>query len=912
MRRFFLILFCIFSIQGYCQKMAISGTVLDTVSKVPLQFAVATAFRIKDSILVAYGRTNAEGRFQLKNLSIDTVQVIISHPKFGEQSYYIFGNATNYEFDFGKIILPPKSLQLNEVIIYAFKDPVYYKGDTLIYTADSFKVKPNATVEDLLKKLPGIRVDAQGKITSQGKAIDQVLVDGDEFFGSDPTVATKNLAATGLESVQVYEKKNENTSEDSKETIQVMNLKLKDEAKKGYFGKISGASDFQNFHEGEFLANRFKNKQKLSVFALGSNTPRSSFGWGDMYKYGLNNEMNFESDDDGNTYFYGSNNQSQGIPQTLKSGFYYSDKINKNTKINFNYSYSNNVLKNQSSTHSQYFLSDTSYVTDNVSESDQKTEGHSINFGITQVIDSLTDLEIIPKFQLNTNNTEASNITDFLTKDNTLTRRTDVLNTNKAEGYNINTMAKLSKRFKKKDRFLQLTYNFILKNDESEGTLRSENIFYSAFPSQGDSINQKKINTSEQQNHSAKLIYTEPLSKKIKLEFEYVFNLNLSKQDKKALNYFNGEYSVNDSSFSNNFENSQMINKAGLKFIYETKKIRFALGSRAQQREVISKNLISNQKFSQYGNSVLPYITFMYRFSDNKRMNASYYTFATQPGINMLQPVPDNTNPNRIVIGNADLKQSYQHKFELSFNSYKPITGRYIWANINYGITNNSFSNSTYYDSIGRTVSQTVNVNGNYYVNGYMGGGIPLFSKLIILDPSVNFNSSENNNFINAEKNKTFQNSVGLGLDVDIETDTLTFSLGVNFNYNTTESTLNNSSNKPYSSQRYTAELRFRLPFKFSLETDAEYNINSQRTPGYNINYVLWNATISKIFLKNENLIISIIGNDLLNQNISTNRTIEDNIIIDTKTNIISRYFLLKAVFKFNSTKTKENDDFGF
>jgi outer membrane receptor protein involved in Fe transport len=909
--KFFLLIFCFFALQGFGQKMTISGTAIDTIEKVPLKYAIATAIRVKDSILVAYARSDENGRFELKNLPIDTVQVTVSHPKFGEQTYYIFGSANNHEFDFGKIILPPKSLQLNEVVIYAFKDPVYYKGDTLVYTADSFKVKPNATVEDLLKKLPGMRVDAEGKITSQGKAIDQVLVDGDEFFGTDPTVATKNLAANGVESVQVYEKKNENTSDDSKETIQVMNLKLKDEAKKGYFGKISGASDFQKFYEGEFLANRFKSKQKLSVFALGSNTPRSSFGWGDMYKYGLDDQMNTQTDDDGTTYYFGNNNQPQGIPQTLKSGFYYSDKLSKNTKINFNYSYSNNILKAGSSTHSQYFLNDSSYVTDNISEKDQRTEGHSVNFGITQVIDSLTDLEITPKFQFNTNNTKASSITDFLTTNDTLTRRTEVMNANAAQGYNINTIAKLNRRFKKKDRLLILTYNLILKNDESKGTLKSNDTFYSNLSIPSDSINQKKINTSEQQNHSAKLVYTEPLTKKTKLEFEYTFNSNMTQQNKQAFNYYNGEYSVNDSSFSNNFKNSQMINKAGLKFTYETKKLRFAFGSRVQQREVISNNLVTNQKFSQSGNSALPYLNFMYRFTDNKRLNFSYSTFATQPAISQLQPVPDNTNPNRIVIGNADLKQAYQNKFELSYNSWKPITGRYFWGNLNYGITNNGFSNSTYYDSIGRTISKTVNVDDNYYLNGYAGGGVPLFSKLINLNPSVNFNSSKNSNFINSQKNKTTQNSVGLGLDIDVELDTLTFQVGVNYDYNTTQSTLNNSSNKPYSSQKYTAEISLKLPFKFFVESDVAYNVNSQRTPGYNINYVLWNASINKKFLKNENLIISLIGNDLLNQNISTNRTIEDNIITDTKTNIISRYFLLKAVFKFNNTRTKDNDDFG-
>ncbi len=260
--------FFIICSNSFSQKMNIGGNVQDTIAGSPLYSAVVMAVRLKDSVLIAHTRSDAKGFFALKNMPIDTVQVIISHPNFSDKSFYVFGSQANYAFDFGKIILPPKSHSLNEIVIYAYKDPVYYKGDTLIYTADSFKVKPNATVEDLLKKLPGIRVDAQGKITSQGKAVDQVLVDGDEFFGADPTMATQNLNAKAVESVQVYEKKKETVADDGVETMQVMNLKLKEEAKKGYFGKVSGASDFQNFFESELLANKFKNKQKISIFAF--------------------------------------------------------------------------------------------------------------------------------------------------------------------------------------------------------------------------------------------------------------------------------------------------------------------------------------------------------------------------------------------------------------------------------------------------------------------------------------------------------------------------------------------------------------------------------------------------------------------------------------------------------------------
>ena len=898
----------IININAFSQKMNIGGNVQDTIAKAPLSSAVVIAVRLKDSVLVAHTRTDATGFFTLKKLKIDTIQIIISHPKFGDQSYYVFGSTANNAFDFGKIILPSKSHTLNEIVIYAYKDPVYYKGDTLIYSADSFKVKPNATVEDLLKKLPGIKVDAQGKITSQGKKVDQVLVDGDEFFGTDPTMATQNLNAKAVESVQVYEKKNENESDDGNETLQIMNLKLKDEAKKGYFGKVTGASDFEKFYEGEFLANKFKNKQKISVFALGSNTPRSSLGWEDMYKFGLSDESDWQPNEDGD-YNWNGMEKNQGIPQTLKSGLYYTDKISPKTKLNFNYTYNNNQLNSNSETTSQYFLTDTSYRTSNKSNSSQLNELHGINFGIVQTLDSLTELVVTPKLEFNSSTTNRYEITDFISDDDTLARRTEIRNKNKANGYSINTTAKIIRKFKKKDRLLVATYNNVLNNNTSDGTLVSDNVFFTNPFVGNDSINQQKTNFNNSKSNNATVTYTEPITKKIKLEFEYNLNYNIALQEKKALNFANGEYALQDSLFTNNFENSRMTNRFGAKFIYEVKKQRFTLGTRIRQVSIANNNLITQQSIKQTVNNILPYLKYMYKFSENSRFNFSYKTNSSQPSIDQLQPIQDNTNPNQIKKGNPNLLPTFKQNFDMSYSTYKPISGKYIWTSANYAITNNGFSNSIIYDSIGRTITTPVNVNGNFDGGVNFGCSFPFFSKLLVLDPNLNFNYNSYTSFINNQTNITKTANTSSRLDIVINLDTLEFSAGYGFDYNSPSSTLNAANNKPYTSQKFNASLNLKLPFKFNLETNAEYVVNSQRAQGYNINYFLWNASIKKTFLKNENLIVSIDATDILNQNINTSRTIQDNVITDNKTNIISRYILLKAIFKFNSNKTKENDE---
>jgi hypothetical protein len=325
---------------------------------------------------------------------------------------------------------------------------------------------------------------------------------------------------------------------------------------------------------------------------------------------------------------------------------------------------------------------------------------------------------------------------------------------------------------------------------------------------------------------------------------------------------------------------------------------------------VENTNEISNQVVKQSINNVLPFLGYMYRFSQSTRFNFKYTTSSAQPTINQLQPIPDNSNPNQVRIGNPNLVPTFSNNFNVTFNSYKPISGKYIWMNANFSTTDNAFANSIVYDSLGRTITQTVNVNGNYNANAYIGGGIPLFSRALTIGPGVSCTYNSYASYINMQKNitKTLNTNLSLSLDVDI--DTLAFSIGYNYDYNAPSSTLSNATNKPYTQQGFNASLRLKLPFKLMIETDANYTISSQRAEGYNLNYVVWNASISKLFLKNENLILAVIGNDILNQNISNVRTIQDNVITDERTSIISRYFLLKLTYKFNNTKTKDNDDF--
>ena len=387
---------------------------------------------------------------------------------------------------------------MNEVTIYAFKDPVFFRGDTLVFLVDSFKTKEN-TVEDLLKKLPGVEVDKNGYITSKGREVNKVLVDGDEFFGSDPTIATKNLGAKSIESVEIYEEENTDSDETAEETIQVMDLRLKEDAKKGYFGRASGGLDFSNFYEGEFLFNKFNKDFKLSVFSLASNTPRANFGYGDIKKYGLSTDNgNFFSDD--NRGWWGGSNgyNNNGIPQTLKTGVFFSDKVGEKVKIGFNYTYNQSSLNARTDRNLQYQLRDTTFYVEERNSSNQESIDQLINARVEIKLDSATTLEILPSYSTSKNSNLDTLKNTFITENNFINSNSIVQQDHKSESYNFQTELRLKREFEKKDRLLKYAFVYSQsENDEDQfNVTENEYILNTSFNDTIDQ-NQKFLSISE-------------------------------------------------------------------------------------------------------------------------------------------------------------------------------------------------------------------------------------------------------------------------------------------------------------------------------------------------------------------------------------------------------------------------------
>jgi hypothetical protein len=282
---------------------------------------------------------------------------------------------------------------------------------------------------------------------------------------------------------------------------------------------------------------------------------------------------------------------------------------------------------------------------------------------------------------------------------------------------------------------------------------------------------------------------------------------------------------------------------------------------------------------------------------------------AQLPDIKQLQPVIDNTDPNNIRVGNPGLKQSFTNNANVNYYFYKGISDINLYAGGTFNQTIGEVTEKTYYDSIGRAVHTPVNVNGNYFGNFYVGGGVPLFKKFIKVDYNFNMSHSNSVGYVNDLINVTQNTNYSPGLWFEKEFgEVFEIRVGGNYTYNVPKQTISLQSNKPYYTYGLEGSFRLKLFERLNISAEANYTDNGNRAVGYNIDYTILNASASYSFLKAKNLIIGVEANDILNQNINNRRDVQANRIVDTKTQIIRQYFLARITYKFTSQKEKKED----
>jgi hypothetical protein len=903
---------------GFAQNLTIQGSLKDSIANRALNSATVSLVYAKDSSLVSFSRTNEEGFFNFKIVAAGSYLISVSYVGYIPKWVPVI-TGTEKTVEMGVIYMNDVN-SMSTVTVTARRPPVVINGDSVEFNSENFKTAPNAVVEDLLKKMPGMEVDNAGGITVNGKKVTKVFVNGKEFFTGDPMMATKNLPADAVDKIQVYDRKSDQAmftgiDDGSEETA--INLKLKKDRNKSTFGKLNGGAGTPSVFDAQGNVNVINNDEQFSAIGGANNTNRQNFssrnivnfsgGGGGRPGAGGGVTINFSgSGGSGET-----DANAQGIAETYSIGGNYSNLFNsKKIEFNANTAISDLERNNNSFSKTQNLTPGNAFNRESKSNSIAGNKKQNFVSTIDYKVSDNFSFRFTPSLglQQNTNYSEDSTKT-FLTNGNLLNSNTTIASS-ASDAVNAASTLLLRKKFAKKGRTLSSTITQSFNRSNSTGNQFTEQLSYLNNKLTNDSIlDQRNTRTGENSSYSANLIYTEPLGKKSLLEFNTYLSKSIGSSSRRIFdrNNMTDAYDLLNTRLTNEFNSEYTYSGGGMSYRSNQKKYNFSTGFSLQKAVLDGENIspITSEKtkFSQSFQDILPNATFRYNFSQTKNLNIDYRTSTNQPSITQLQPVLDQSNINRQSIGNPDLKRSYVHNLNIRFFSSKILAGKNFFSTLNASTTNNSIVNK---DSVrpNRTILSTpVNVNGVYRINGSMNYGFgikKLNSRLSFgLNAGLNNNISYANGLLNTIVTKSTGPSMSYTYIVD---DVIDINLTARYSFSNTSNKVNPTLNTNFLTKVFGADMTNYLPWNIVLNQSFNYAINTGRAVGFNTSIPIWNASFSKFFMKNKRAEIKMSAFDLLNKNIGINRNVSQNQIVDRSYNVISQYFLLTFTYSLQKS----------
>lgn len=891
------------------RKFSISGKVLDQDS-LPLVSATVMLLNAQDSILLSFSQSSKDGAFELKNIRRGIYLLQITY--LGFQSFSKGIKLADKALHLGGIELSPQAETLEKVVVEAERFPMIIRKDTIEFNAESFNTQPNDVVEDLLKKLPGVKVERDGTIKAQGEEVKNVLVDGKEFFGKDPKIATKNLPAKAVNKVQIFDKKSDMAEfsgiDDGREE-KTINLKLKEGMKKGYFGSAKAGLGTDSRFEAKTNINRFSEKQQLSFLGMGNNINEQGFTFEDYLNFsgGLQNMMSggggairleLNSDDMALPLNFG---QDEGFMTTWAGGVNLNNEFNKNTELNGSYFYNslNHDINRQ--TRKESFLPNQTYISEEEIEQKKLNSNHRLNFTLDHKIDSLQSLKLRSTFSYNNSDVESSSSSRVIGEKGLLENDGKRVNASDGEGLNLNTSLLYRRKFSKKGRFLSTDFSFRLRENDSKGNLQAINNFYSENGNifSSDTLLQNNTRFNDQFNYGFKFSYTEPIAKRQYLEFNYSFQKNSHEIEKKV--YDQGPENSNpifNTQLSSHYDSDYTYNRPGVNFRVNRKKYNLSAGLSLQHSRldgnIISEEAVIKKSFV----NLLPNLRWTYDLATSKNFHLNYAASVREPSIEQLQPVVDNSDPFNIYVGNPDLKPEYSHNINLRYFSFSQFSMTNFFVTARFSYTTNKISESQLIDPSFVTTRQPLNVDNGYNLRTNINFGTPIKKLGIRVDINPGFTFNRGINFINGLENQT--NSFISSVDISIENrakDVFDIIAGANLSNQQTHYSIDSNMDQDFWDQVYWGEfsLNFLKHYKFS--TSVDYAVYSGRSSGFNDNVAIWEASISRFFLKNKRGELTLRAVDLLDQNKGINRQASLNYVLDERTQSLGRYFMFSFTY---------------
>lgn len=903
-----ILLFSLFFTAAKAQHSYLKGRITDSTDKKKLEYAVVSLLRKSDTTLVDFTRTDPSGKFSFPRLSNGEYILLISYPRFAD---YMEAVALQGDLDLNEIFLTPKSKLLDEVVIRT-GTAIRIKGDTTEFIADSFQTKEGATVEELLKKLPGFTVNSKGEIVAQGKRVDKVLVDDEEFFGDDPTMATQNISARAVQKVQVFDTKSEQqnlTGMTSGTEGKTVNIKLKDDAKKGSFGRYHLGTDFQDFLDAKAMFNRFVGKKKFSVYGTKTNINAGSLNWEDKQKLGIENDMEFD-ELSGYYFSFGGNDEFndwnlRGLPDAYTAGGLFTDKWNADRQnVNISYRYNSLNTTNEGSTFIQNIRPSGLNFNDRFTKKDALNRQHAINLKYEWKIDSLASIKLVSVNTLKTSHTIGEDLSEYYDENrdtiNTSFRKYD----NSTDRKQTDNQLTYKQLFKKKNRIWQTVFRFGVTADDNSGLNETRiRYFKDGIFDKADTIDQMKLFDGRSTTMGLKTSFVEPLNNLWSLVMEYSYNNNSSLSHRNTFEKgLDGKYQSLVQEFSNNFELDAFSHSGNAIMRFMGKKLRMGFGLGLSTVDLKLNNLDSNNISNFNFTNFTPQVQFNLTPKTQMNIGFNYRGTTRQPTINQLQPLRDNTDPLNEYKGNPDLKVGFNHGFSLNFNQYKVLKQTYSFLYFSYNFQQNAITQNNTFDANGKRTYFPVNVNGNKYWN--TGGNLEKAPGEKKPGYAVNMNGNGGRyiNFVDGQKVSTNYYTVNLGVRLAfMKAEKYHISFGPTLGYNSSTSTSTSVQKNNYYTYGGRVDLDLDLPGKFEISSNFNADLREKLEAfSSNTNLVVWNATLSKKIFKKDTGKISLVANDILNDNKGFTRTINNTAITDDRFQRVSRYFLLRFEWSFN------------
>ncbi|MEO6521203.1 MAG: TonB-dependent receptor [Mucilaginibacter sp.] len=883
----------------------LTGKVVDSLSAAPVELATVAVLNPKDTLssLISYTLSDKNGVFTLHNLpsgiSLKVLITFVGYMPYRKTLTLVKG----VNVDLGKIVLNPR--QLKEIAITGERVPIVIRKDTIEFNAEAFKTRPNAVVEELLKKLPGVEVDNKGTITVNGKSVSKIMIDGKEFFANDPKIATKNLDASLIDKVQVYDDRENDPDhliEDSK-VDKIINLKFKKALKKSIFGKVYAGAGTQGRFEAGGLYNIFRDTLQISLIGVGNNLNKTGFSREDLYEAGGFNRSGDNVLNQGTTF---GGSSYGGIQSVATGGFNINNDYGKKLKLNLVYFYSRTqTINNNQSNNQQFFPKDT-LTTQSVYSSKATDNKHNLSFSLKWQADTATQIKYNPLLSISNSQTTGNSIADR--NSYLIPRISHNTNVSDYESNSVQFQHSFSyyRRLKKKFESITITHNLNINPGVTNNHYGNDLISFT--PTQpSDSLTRYAQRNSKNTTASLNVSYRYPFTKKLIADIGV--SGNYSQQGGNLFTYdFNpasNQYSIYIDSLSTDATRYQKTEGIRPGFTYNiTKKTSLIVGLTAQWQQI--KNQF-NKNISDLDQNYLFFLpSVQLRTGD---ISLGYDVSVSQPSISDLQPIKLVSSSLYTFTGNPDLKPTRRNNFNANYYKYNPESRVNLRFNISGTIEQNSIYRQRTISTLGAQTSRPINRDGQY--NMYAGAGYGKSFKKnheLTFSTSGGFYGNMNHRFFQLNADEGYQTNYYLGLYQNFSlnwNDKLELEPSYSISRNITQYTRVNYSGLSYTTHSIDSRLTAHLPQKIDLEGSYNYTYNPLVSDGFQRSINLVSMTVARQLLKKDRGEIKLSCYDIFNQNVNAYRYANENSITDSQSQILKRYFLLTLQFKFNKTITK-------